>query len=213
MSEASGGLVYIVDDEADVRHGLSLMLKKAGYRVRSYASAEEFLAAPRMEEPACLILDVQLSGVPGPELHARLAGSDQELPVIFLSGQGDIPMSVQAMKRGAVDFLQKPTPEEDLLGAVGLAVERCRQALREKTGLAGLRWRLDLLTPREREVMGKVIAGAMNKTIAAELGLHEQTVKHHRGSVMRKMKADSLAELVLMATQLGLVPTPVKSAD
>jgi FixJ family two-component response regulator len=190
------GTVYVVDDEASIREALSSLLRSAGLRVETFGSAQEFLRYPRSETPACLILDVGLPDGSGLDLPAELRNMDASLPVIFITGHGTIPMSVRAMKLGALEFLTKPVRNEDLLAAIKIALERDRANRIDRSEIAEIRRRLEKLTPREREVMALVVAGKMNKQIAVELGTAEQTVKQHRGRVMRKLEASSVADLV-----------------
>jgi FixJ family two-component response regulator len=190
------GTVYVVDDEASIREALSSLLRSAGLRVETFGSAQEFLRYPRSERPACLILDVGLPDGSGLDLPAELRNMDASLPVIFITGHGTIPMSVRAMKLGALEFLTKPVRNEDLLAAIKIALERDRANRIDRSEIAEIRRRLEKLTPREREVMALVVAGKMNKQIAVELGTAEQTVKQHRGRVMRKLEASSVADLV-----------------
>jgi FixJ family two-component response regulator len=195
-------LVFVVDDDVSVRESLELLIVKAGWRPEAFASAEEFLARPRAAVPSCLVLDVGLPDLDGLELQRRMA-SRPELPIIFITGRGDIPMTVQAMRAGALEFLTKPFGMEALLSAIHGAIERSRALLAQEAGLQYLRDRYESLTARERQVMAPVVRGHLNKQIAFELGLSEITVKVHRGRVMRKMEATSLADLVNMSARLG----------
>lgn len=206
MSE-TGGLVFIVDDDASLRESLKNLIRSVGLRVEPFASAQEFLCSKRPDVPGCLVLDVRLQGLSGLDLQKRMADSDIEMPIIFISGHGDIPMTVQAMKAGAVEFLTKPFRDQDLLDAVQHALERDRAAREQREEMQKLRRRFESLTQREREVMGLVVTGLLNKQIAGELGTSETTVKIHRHQVMEKMAANSLAELVRMSDRLG-IPTP-----
>jgi FixJ family two-component response regulator len=206
MSE-TGGLVFIVDDDASLRESLKNLIRSVGLRVEPFASAQEFLRSKRPDVPGCLVLDVRLQGLSGLDLQKRMADSDIEMPIIFISGHGDIPMTVQAMKAGAVEFLTKPFRDQDLLDAVQHALERDRAAREQREEIQKLRRRFESLTQREREVMGLVVTGLLNKQIAGELGTSETTVKIHRHQVMEKMAANSLAELVRMSDRLG-IPTP-----
>jgi FixJ family two-component response regulator len=200
-------IVFVVDDNAPVREAVASLLKSVGLRVQTFASAQEFLAARRPDAPACLVLDVRLPGLSGLDLQRELAEADIHIPIIFITGHGDIPMSVKAMKAGAVEFLTKPFRDQDLLDAISQAVALDRAQRRQRAELAELRGRYESLTPREREVMALVAAGLLNKQIAVELGTSEVTVKLHRGQVMHKMSADSLADLVRMAERLGVSGT------
>ena len=199
-------LVFVVDDDASLRASLQDLLESVGLRVAACASAQEFLRIPPPEGPSCLVLDVRLPGLSGLELQQRLAAGDLALPIIFITGYGDIPMSVQAMKAGAVEFLTKPFRDQDLLDAVHQALARDRQARAQRAERAALRRRFEALTPRQRDVMALMVAGLLNKQIAGELGTSEATVKTHRKQVMAKMRAESLADLIRIADQLGLLP-------
>jgi FixJ family two-component response regulator len=199
-------IVYVVDDDASLRASLQDLLESVGLRVAACASAQEFLRRPRPEMPSCLVLDVRLPGLSGLELQRWLTAGDLALPIIFITGHGDIPMSVQAMKAGAVDFLPKPFRDQDLLDAVHQALARDRHARAQQVDMAALRRRFDTLTPRQRDVMARMVAGRLTKQIAGELGTSEATVKTHRKQVMAKMRAESLADLIRIADQLSLLP-------
>jgi len=201
---AEAPIVFVVDDDESVREALRSLFRSVSLRVETFGSAAEFLRSELSDVASCLVLDVRLPGVSGLDFQAELAKANILIPVIFMTGHGDIPMSVQAMKAGAVDFLTKPFRDQDMLDAVASAIERDRSRRKDEQRLSDVRARFDGLTEREREVMGLVTAGLMNKQIAGELGLSEITVKIHRGHVMRKMAARSLADLVRMAEVLGV---------
>jgi FixJ family two-component response regulator len=200
-------IVFVVDDDISVRESLELLIASAGWRPETFASAPDFLARPRVSVPSCLVLDVTLPGLNGLELQQQLA-ERTEMPIIFITGHGDVPMSVRAMKAGAVEFLTKPFNDDVLVKAIGNAIERSRTAVRLDAEMRALRLCYESLTPREREVMTLVVAGLLNKQVGGELGISEITVKAHRGQVMRKMKAGSLPDLVTMAARLGLEAVP-----
>ena len=199
-------IVFVVDDDVSVRESLELLIKFAGWQPEIFASAEEFLARPRVETPNCLVLDVSLPDLNGLELQKLIAMDRVDMPIIFITGHGDVPMTVQAMKAGAVEFLTKPIDDDALLSAIKSAVKRSAGALDDQTELEALRQCHVSLTPREREVMRLVVAGMLNKQIGMKLGISEITVKAHRGKMMQKMKAESLADLVKTAVRLGLAP-------
>ena len=196
-------IVFVVDDDMSVRESLESLIRHAGWLAELFASGQEFLARPRLTVPCCLLLDVSLPGLSGLELQRQIA-ERTEMPIIFITGHGDVPMTVQAMKAGAVEFLTKPLRRDVLLNAIRGALERSRAALRVDAEMQAIKNCYQSLTPREREVMGLVVTGLLNKQIAGELDISETTVKKHRGQVMRKMKSDSLAELVTNAARLGL---------
>jgi FixJ family two-component response regulator len=199
----SEGIVFVIDDDISVRESLELLLKHAGWQPHTFESALQFLACPRSSMPSCLVLDVSLPDLNGLELQKRLV-ERTDMPIIFITGHGDVPMSVQAMKAGAIEFLTKPFNDEVLLDAIRGAIDRSRSALQREAAMHALRDCYASLTPREREVMALVVSGLLNKQVAGELAISEITVKAHRGQVMRKMKADSLADLVTMASSLGV---------
>jgi FixJ family two-component response regulator len=199
-------IVFIVDDDPSVRTSTGRLVRSAGFEVQTFGSAREFLAGWQSDRPACLVLDVRLPGQSGLDLQGELAGSGVEIPIIFVTGHGDIPMTVRAMKAGAIEFLTKPYRKAALLAAIRTALERDRVTRRERLEAGALRGRYEQLTPREREVMALVVAGLLNKQIAGELATAERTVKFHRAHIMEKMEAESLAELVRMAGQLGIAP-------
>ena len=197
-------IVFVVDDDRSVRTSTERLVRSAGFEVKSFGSAAEFLENPRPERPACLVLDVRMPGQSGLDLQRELTGSGIEIPIIFMTGHGDIPMTVRAMKAGAVEFLTKPYRRSDLLAAIRAAIDRDREVRRERLEAAALRQRYEQLTPREREVMALVVTGLLNKQIAGELATTERTIKFHRAHIMEKMAAGSVAELVRMAGHLGI---------
>jgi len=202
--QESDAIIAIVDDDPSVRRGLQRLIRSVGWKVETFASAQEFLTRPRTEAPSCVALDLQLPGLSGLDLQKRMAEARLETPIVFLTGHGNIPASVQAMKAGAIEFLTKPVDEQDLLKAIQEAIKRDRRQRQEHVEMRELRERYESLTAREQEVMQQVISGLLNKQIAAELQITEDTVKFHRGHIMRKMRADSLAGLVRMAEKLGI---------
>jgi FixJ family two-component response regulator len=203
----SASVVFVVDDDASVRAALDSLFRSVGLLVRSFGSAQEFLSEPQAEGPACLVLDVRLPGISGLDLQRQLAERDPAVPIIIVTGHGDIPMTVRAMRAGAVEFFPKPFRDQDLLDAVQRALDRSRVLRQEQATMADLQARFDSLSPRERQVMGRVAAGLLNKQIAFDLGVSEATVKIHRGQVMEKMGAASVADLVRMADRLAIRPT------
>jgi FixJ family two-component response regulator len=200
-------IVFVVDDDVSVRESLELLVKTAGWQAETFASGQDFLSRPPVTVPCCLLLDVSLPGLNGLELQQQLA-ERTAMPIIFITGHGDVPMSVQAMKAGAVEFLTKPLKHDVLVNAIRGALARSRATLRLDSEVRQLKNCYQSLTPREREVMAFVVSGLLNKQVGSELGISEITVKTHRGQVMRKMKADSLADLVTMAARLGVRPVP-----
>jgi FixJ family two-component response regulator len=200
-------IVFVVDDDVSVRESLELLIKSAGWQPETFVSAQEFLSRPHPPVPCCLVLDVTLPGLSGLELQKQLA-ERRDMPIIFITGHGDVPMTVQAMKAGAVEFLTKPFKDSVLLDAIRGAIDHSRDALRLDSEMRMLRKRYESLSLREREVMALVVSGLLNKQVGGELGISEITVKAHRGQVVRKMKADSLPDLVTMAARLGLRPAP-----
>jgi FixJ family two-component response regulator len=200
-------IVFVVDDDPRVRESLSSLLRSVGLQVRVFASTLEFLQEKRSPHPSCLVLDVRLPGVSGIDFQADLSRRNVHIPIIFMTGHGDIPMTVRAMKAGAVEFLTKPFRDQDMLDAVQLALDRDRSRIESEAASSGLMSSFETLTPREREIMALVVSGLMNKQVAGKIGLSEITVKVHRGRIMRKMGARSLADLVRMAEVLGIRPS------
>jgi FixJ family two-component response regulator len=201
-------IVFVVDDDVSVRESLELLIRNAGWRPEMFESAQEFLSRPRVLVPSCLVLDVTLPDLNGLDLQKRVAVDRTDMPIIFITGYGDVPITVQAMKAGAAEFLTKPFDDDALLSAIRQALERSRTALEHEAEVRGLRDRYASLSRREREVMTLVVRGLLNKQVGFELGISEITVKAHRGKVMQKMEADSLAALVTMAARLSVAPAP-----
>lgn len=201
-------IVFVVDDDVSVRESLELLIQNEGWQAETFASAQEFLDRPQAAVPSCLVLDVSLPGLNGLDLQQQVASERNDISIIFITGHGDIPMTVRAMKAGALEFLTKPFSDEALLNTIRQALERSRIALGRKAQTEEMRKCYGALTPREREVMALVVSGLLNKQIGAELGISEITVKAHRGQVMHKMKADSVASLVKMAERLGIASSP-----
>ena len=205
-------IVFVVDDDVSVRESLELLIHCEGWQPETFASAQDFLDYPRVLVPNCLVLDVSLPGLNGLDLQRLVAGDRRDMPIIFITGYGDVPMTVQAMKAGAVEFLTKPFNDDVLLTAIRAAIERSRVALGMEAEMRALRDRYASLTQRERQVMALVVSGLLNKQVGGELDISEITVKAHRGKVMQKMKADSLADLVKMATRLRPAPEAITAA-
>jgi RNA polymerase sigma factor (sigma-70 family) len=197
-------IVYVIDDDESVREGVADLLRSVGHAVKVFRSGQEFLDSKRNDAPGCLVLDVRLPGLSGLEFQRTLSKSNIQLPIVFVSGHGDIPMSVRAIKSGAIEFLTKPVHEQELLDAVQAGIQRDRERRQQAKAFGALRERFDSLTPREREILGLIVSGRRNKQIAAQCGLSEMTVKVHRSQIMRKMAAGSVVDLVRMADTLGV---------
>ena len=206
-------IVFVVDDDPSVREALESLIVQAGWRAQVFESAQDFLGFPRASVPSCLVLDVTMPGLNGLELQSLIAGDRIDMPIIFITGHADVPMTVKAMKAGAVEFLTKPVAEDVLINAIGSAIARSRITLDQESESQALRSLYAKLTPRERDVMTLVVRGLLNKQVGGELGMAEITVKAHRGQVMRKMKAASFADLVNMGARLGLAPAPNASRN
>jgi FixJ family two-component response regulator len=206
VDRSEQAIVFVIDDDRSVRAAIGDLLDAAGLNAQSFASPKEFLQAERPDVPACIVLDVKMPGMNGLQFQRELARLNVELPIIFITGHGDIPMSVQAMKAGAIEFLTKPFSDKDLLDAIRSGLEKDRVRHREAAAVANLRKRFDTLTPREQQIMALVAGGRLNKQIAADLGLSLITVKVHRGQVMRKLDVKSVSELIRIAERLGVVP-------
>jgi FixJ family two-component response regulator len=205
--------VVVIDDDPDIREALGSLLQSVGLQVRALESVEEFLKSGRPKGPTCLVLDVRLRGRSGLDFQRELSAAKIDVPIIFITAHGDVPMSVQAMKGGALEFLTKPIRDQDLLDAIQLGLQRDRARRESERALASLRERFETLTPRERQVMTEVLKGRLNKQIAGDIGVSEVTVKFHRGQVMRKMKASSLLDLARMAEKLKLAPEMLQASD
>jgi len=198
--------VFVIDDDASIRKSLSRLLRSAGYTTETFASAEEFLGRDHFNGIGCLLLDVQMPGLSGIDLQKELNKADYHMPIIFITGHGNIPMSVQAMKKGAVDFLTKPFDDKELLQTIEKAIEKDTHARAEYDESLDIRRRIELLTPRENEILPYIITGMLNKQIASKLGISEKTVKVHRGRIMEKLHVDSVAQLVRLAEKVGIKP-------